>query len=358
MIYLVIFALLIALRYFAGADPQSNQRGYRVVLAFLFVFCAFRFEVGADWTGYLNNYRIQRWESFGEAVERRNPSFWVLNEIVHQLNLPYPWVNVFVAVVFFTGLHCFAKRQNDPLGFLVLSFPVLIVNMPMSALKQAIGIGFVCIALTAYLDKRLFRFVFWVLVGGSFHGSALIFLPLIPLVKKELTQRDLFQAGVLALPGLIALAFSSEAEVMQSRYIDRSREAAGAIFRIALLVATGLFFYFYAREYWKKLFPSDYRLAGLGALMMLAVAPAILVSTVIGDRFGYYLIPIQLMIFSRFPILFRNTSHARFLSTAPYAGLFIFFFAWTSMSWHFEVAFLPYQTWLFGFPDSKWGFLY
>ncbi|WP_404308892.1 EpsG family protein [Neorhodopirellula lusitana] len=358
MIYVIVFAALIALRWAAGTDARKNATSYRILLVFLFFFCAFRFEVGLDWTGYYWNYRIQEWNSFMDAAEMRNPSFWILNEIVHQLNLPYPWVNVFVTIGFFAGFHCLAKRQNDPLGFLVLSFPVLIINMPMSALKQAVAVGFICIALTAYLDKKLTKFLFWSFAAASFHGSALIFLPLATLVKTDLTRRDLAFAGVLALPGVVALAYSSEAEVMQSRYIESSREATGAIFRLALLVATGLFFHFFLRHRWKYLFPSDYRLVGLGALMMIASSPAILASTIVGDRFGYYLIPIQLMIYNRFPLLFEGAPFQRFLSAAPYIGLFIFLVAWTSFSWHFQAGFLPYQTWLFGFPRSKYGFGY
>lgn len=354
MIFVAIFVVLIGLRFFAFANGWSVQKVYLFVLGFLFLFSAFRFEVGPDWTGYLNVYRIQRWSTLSEAIRQRNPGYWTINEFVHSLQLSYPWVNLFSSGVFFWGLHQFAKRQTDPLGFLVMAFPVLIVNMPMSSVKQAMGIGLVCVAFVAYLDKRMLRFVFWVLGASLFHGSALIFLLLVPLVKAELKQKQLVQAGVLAIPGLISLALSSEAETMQSRYIERSVDAAGAIFRVGVLVATGIFFHFYVRNEWKRLYPEDYRLAGLGALMMMAIAPLIFVSTVIADRFGYYLIPLQLMIYCRFPHVLATSRYSRLLVGAPYAGLLILFLGWTQFSTHFEIGYLPYQTWLFGFPQSTY----
>ena len=49
--------------------------------------------------------------------------------------------------------------------------------------------------------------------------------------------------------------------------------------------------------YWRRQFPYDYKLAMLGSWMMLTLF-FIFVSSVI-DRFGYYLIPIQAMIFAK-----------------------------------------------------------
>ena len=41
---------------------------------------------------------------------------------------------------------------------------------------------------------------------------------------------------------------------------------------------------------------------------MSLVAPVLLLSTVVADRFGYYLVPIQCMIFARLPYLMLGRS--------------------------------------------------
>ena len=62
------------------------------------------------------------------------------------------------------------------MGYLSLAFPVLIINMPMSGIRQAAAIGIMCFAYNAFNDRRLIRFVFCVIVASGFHSSAVSFL--------------------------------------------------------------------------------------------------------------------------------------------------------------------------------------
>ena len=111
-----------------------------------------------------------------------------------------------------------------------------------------------------------------------------------------------------------------------------------------------LFFVILGRR-WVSSFPEDYKLACLGALMMLVMLPVVSFSTVIGDRFGYYLIPIQTMIFARFPFLnLGRSSNAK--AAMPYLGLLLVFTVWASFSSLFQQCYLPYNSWLFGFPEG------
>ena len=78
-------------------------------------------------------------------------------------------------VQFFWGIHVFAKRQPDPLSFLILTFPILIINMPMSGIRQGAVIGLICIALVHFSDCRPLKFIMWVLIASGFHLSAIVF---------------------------------------------------------------------------------------------------------------------------------------------------------------------------------------
>lgn len=344
---------MLGLRYLLGSNPGTNRLVYRWLLGGLFLFSAFRFEVGPDWTGYLNIFNIQRWSNYLDASTRSEPGYWMLNELIHEMGWPYPWVNVFSSLVFFAGLHAIAKRQPDPLGFLVLAFPILIVNMPMSAVRQAMGIGMLCFAYIAFTEKKIVPFVILIFIGGSFHNSILVFLLLAPLVGGQYTRNRLILSGLLAIPGMVALASTRSAEVMQSRYIDSNTEAAGAIFRVSILLATGVFFHWKLKQDWRRLYSNEFKLVSIGSLMMLAFAPVMLASTVIADRFGYYLIPIQLIIFTRMPLMMRGERYQKLYCVAPYAGLLLMFAVWTQKSWIFQLAYLPYETWLFGFPSNS-----
>jgi len=82
----------------------------------------------------------------------------------------------------------------------------------------------------------------------------------------------------------------------------------------------------------------------IGMALALLLLP---VSSVIADRFSYYLIPIQTMIFARLPFLpFRQ--NAAFHAALPYVGLLLVFTVWSQLSGHFRECYIPYQTWLLG----------
>ena len=97
------------------------------------------------------------------------------------MGLPYPVANIASSAVFFLGVHVLARRQPDPLGFLVLLFPILIINMPMSGIRQGAAIGLLCIAFVAFIDRRPLWFAFWVVLAAGFHISVLIFMLLLPV---------------------------------------------------------------------------------------------------------------------------------------------------------------------------------
>ena len=351
MFYLTFFNGLLLLRVALQRITAWRFPAYSVLLTLLFLFVAFRFEVGCDWSGYLSQYELQRGAGWGVALERRDPLWWGVIEFTHQAGLPYPWLNVFSSLIFFAGIHALARRQPDPLGFLILLFPILILNMPMSGIRQAAGIGLICIALTAFLDRRLMRFMFWTAVASGFHSSAAVFFLLAPLVWGSYTKGRLAMAGLLAIPGALLIASGSNADLAISRYVATDTDAFGAVYRTGILFMSGLLFFFFLRRQWQSAFPWDYKIASLGALMMLAVFPLVAFSTVIADRLGYYFVPLQAVIFSRVPYL-RRGPVGRLLTVAPYLGLGVVLTVWTSTSSHFNQCYVPYRTWLFGFPES------
>ena len=341
---------MICLRAMIGTQTQANRRAYIALLVFLCVFVGFRYETGTDWPAYREMFNSHEQYSYAEVITKADPGFGILCKALNSAGYTYHAMNLCASSIFFAGLHVLARRQNDPLGFLVLTFPILIINMPMAGIRQAMGIGMMCVAFCAFNDRRIGMFVFMTVFASLFHSSARVFLLLAPLVTGQYSNRRLLLAGFLALPGLYALSVSSAAEVLIARYVkETAPQASGAIYRTLLLFFTGVWFVFYGRKPWNRTFPYDYKLVLLGSLLILTLLPMIMVSTVVADRFGYYLIPIQTMIFARLPFLMKKSAHSQLMSLTPYIGLFIFFATWTHLSWIFDVAYNPYQSWLMDF---------
>ena len=90
----------------------------------------------------------------------------------------------------------------------------------------------------------------------------------------------------------------------------------------------------------------------IGSLMMLGTFALLPVSGVIADRLAYYLIPIQALIFARIPY-FHWQSDRTLHVVFPYALLLLMFAVWTYFSYHFQLCYVPYKTWLFGYPEMS-----
>lgn len=344
MIYIAGYMGMMLLRL------SRARAGYSVLLGLLFLFSAFRFQVGCDWFGYLNQFEVYGRASFADVIANREPIWTGIIAIQNWLGLPYPWLNVASSALFFFGIHKMAQRQPDPLGFLVLLFPILILNMPMSGIRQGAAIGFVALAFLAFIDKRLIRFVILVGVATGIHSSAVVFLLLAPLVNGGLSRGRILLSILLAVPGLIALLASDAAVTAANRYVASGLDAAGAAYRVALLVLTALWFLGFLRRKWLATFPSEYKIAVIGSLMMLSLVVIVPVSTVIADRLSYFLVPIQTMILARLPYLPLRTGRA-LAGAAPYLGLFLVLMVWAVLSSLFQQCYLPYRTWIFGLPE-------
>ncbi len=351
MLYVGLTNILFLLRYALARQGALRRQVYFAVLGALFVFSAFRYRVGCDWSGYYYQYLAADNFDWSSITEIREPIWWAILGWIQDMDLTYPVANIASSAIFFLGVHVLARRQPDPLGFLVLLFPILIINMPMSGIRQGAAIGLLCIAFVAFIDRRPFWFALWVVLAAGFHDSALIFMLLLPVATGRYTRNRLLLAAVLAVPGAFFLATSEAAEVATSRYIGTGVEAFGAAFRVGFLGLSALYFFLYVRKKWLRTWPHDYSLASVGAIGMALAFLLMPVSTVIGDRFGYYLIPIQAMIFARLPFLpFR--ANAAMHSALPYLALLLVFTVWTQLSWHFKQCYIPYQSWIFGFPGA------
>ena len=344
MTYVLTYTTLLLAGLISTSRPSARRAVAAISLAFLFVFVAFRFEVGCDWFGYFGNFELQRYDSLENAFLRKDPAFWVASHILHQFGYEYPYINMLFAIPFFWGLAHMARRQPDPLGFVILSFPVLIINMPMSALRQASAIGLVCIAFMAFRKRKLIRFAAFVIAAGAFHLSSLAFLALAPFIKYRLSRYSIAASVILVLPGAY-FVLSDLFSIYADRYVDTGIDAAGAIYRTAMLAVTAGLYMLFLQKPFKQRFPEDYQLVHIGAWIMLAILPVVFVSTVIADRFGYYVTPIQLMILARIPQLASGPS-TTLLSASPYAALGLVLMVWTNYSTHFQKCYVPYQTWL------------
>ena len=342
MIYFLIYAALLLCGFLSRGNRSLRNTLYYVCLIGLFFFVGFRYQVGCDWLGYLNIFELTRRSETPTHVTEG--AFWIVNRLLLDFDLEYPYINVIASGAFFIGLHELSRRQPDRLAILILAFPILIINLAMSGIRQAIALGFLCFAYNAFVDMHLARYVLFVAMASGFHTSAASFLMLAPAVRGEYSHRRVALSALLAAPGLYYMLTSQAFELYAHRYVGTSTEAFGAPFRTALVALSGIVFFWFLDRKWKAMYAWDYKLVKLSAYLMVAVFPLSFLSSVAGDRFGYYLVPIQLIILARLPFLVQGP-HSTIVAFAPYAVGGLTLLTWISLSSLFALCYLPYQMW-------------
>ena len=184
MIYIIFIIFLFVLSYKLSLEKHtSNSIIYYFVLCGFFFITAFRYQVGCDWDGYNHMFHNATFIEFKDTIAMRDNLFWAILIFMHEVGLPYPYINVICSAIFFIGIHVLARRQSNPLSFLVLLFPILIINIAMASIRQGAAIGLICIAFTYFIDRRLLRFIIYVILATGFHGSAIIFILMSPFIS-------------------------------------------------------------------------------------------------------------------------------------------------------------------------------
>ncbi len=343
--YVLAYAVLLLQGAVSAGQPRTRLLLYRLNLVLIFLFVALRWDVGCDWENYFEHFEVTRNTPFDFFISQREPGYWLMVYYAHYFDLDYIHINVVSALLFFIGLHIFAKTQPDPLGFLIMTFPVLIINLPMSALRQAIAVGFLCIAYNYFVRRRPIAYLACIAGGSLFHSSILLFGALAPMVRNGFNTRSVVQSVLLSLPGQYFL-FLDDVELYAERYIDTGIDAAGGLFRGGMLGLVGVLFFIYLKAPWKRTFPRDYNLMLIGSLVMIAVFGATFVSTVIGDRLGYYVQPLQIAILARLPY-FPMGRDSNLVNALPYVGLGAVLVTWANLSSLFDRCYVPYNSILF-----------
>lgn len=360
MIYISLFMFIIVLRYSALGNQKLQLQLFPLVLMLLFLFVSFRFEVGCDWPKYRLDFENFGLYLLGMDLTIVEPAYFFINSIIKSMGLSYVWVNVFYSAIFFSGIWIFAKRQKDPLAVIILMFPILMMNMPMSGIRQGAAIGIICMAYVAFIDKKILKFILLIFLGSSFHSSSLIFLVLLPFIKGDFSLKRLIFGGLFAaLPIFVVLALSTLGELASDRYIDNTGttsgeayEAAGALYRVGFLGIAAFVFLLFYREQWQKKSPDDFPLMMLGSLLMVGIFIILPLSSIISDRMGYYLIPIQAAFFARLPYMQIKDWRLLWIS-APYLMSLMIFSAWILLSSNYQICYEPYSSWLLGLPESR-----
>lgn len=348
MTYQAIFVLLSGLA--VTAQDRRTQRSMLLALAALLVlFVGTRRWVGCDFNGYLKRFEIYTLlvdlGRGSEILERAEAGFGLLNLAVIHAGLDYYWINITCAVIFFACLVTFAGRRESPLTLLTLAFPILIVQLAMSGLRQATATALLMLAFDAFSRRKRLAMVVWVLLASSFHATALMFLPLVLAVGRRPSLVGLVVGTLVAIP--FAVLFAGERiDVYQDRYGGGDVVSFGAVFRTALIVSTAILFERYRREF-ERLYPRDYALMRLFSIFAFGLAIITMISSIAAHRIGFYLMPIHILTLARLPRAMAAGGRVDpMLALMPFLVYGAYILVWFTTSRHANLCYTPYDSYL------------
>jgi len=324
-----------------------SQRRYMMtwfIVGFIFmVLIGFRHDVGGDWTNYILHYNAMDGKTWQQAISNGDPAHQFLNWLSFQWGLGTYGVNVVYAIIFMVGLVKFSRLQTYPWLAMVVSVPYLITVVAMGYSRQGVAIGLFLLAVT-YLDKRKFKtYVALIFFAALFHKSAMLLLPLgIFLYGKGMTVRILMLIPILY--GTWDLLLAKEQDALWHNYVEADMQSQGAIIRVIMNLIPSLLLLVYRKE-WQKNY-SDYAFwfwIAIGSLLSVGLVG--LSSTAV-DRVALYFIPIQLVVFSRLPLLARKHFHAALIKFVIILAYALVLFVWLNFAVH-SSAWIPYQNLLF-----------
>ena len=331
----------------AGWGGKSLSAAPLVAAIFLIGFIGLRYRVGGDWHNYEVAFDNARYHSLGELLQlRQEQGYMLLNWLAVQLGLGLWFVNLACAIPFAWGLIQLCRQQPNPWLALVVATPFLIIVVGMGFARQAAALGFLMAGLANYMRTRSLRnFVLLTLAGALFHRTVLVFIPII-LVAAGRSKFVSILLGLVAVALLYLTVLSSNLEYYQQGYLQGRYDAAGAQIRVAMnfLPAVLLFLSkdrFYRSPEEKIVWKTFAVLALITGLMLPFVS-----SSVILDRLGMYLIPLQMFVFSRAPSVYSPSAQ----ESVGWRGLVVAYSATVLFVWfnygYYSAGWLPYRTYL------------
>lgn len=304
-----------------------------------------RYQVGADWQGYLNMYDLVKDEKFEDVALLVDPGYAALNLLSIKLDGGILFVNIMCASVVMVGLLVYCRKQPIPPLALLIAVPYLLIVVSIGYSRQGVAIGCEMLALSAVSSGSPFLFFLYIIVGGLFHKTALFLLFLMPFVFWG--HRPILSTIPIAFAIFAWLALPASLTTNLFRLsVGVDMVSEGGFTRVALNAVPASILLLFRNKIHLNECVREQRVQIVFAILSLACIPLVNIASTAVDRTALYFFPLQIFVFTR---VHRIFSHAEFKSTAVLSVIFAYGMIqviWLNFSTH-AFAWIPYQSILF-----------
>lgn len=342
-IYIGIYAVL---ALFAMLLPAKKRTAFFIIVwMFLVWFMGFRYETGCDYLGYLHRWYISEDWRLGEDINLRTPElgFALLMHFSRVVGFDYTQFNVLISSILVTAYIVFSRTYKYSPIILTLLFPIVIVQLGMSGVRQALAGCFIMLCFKWFMVGNKLRSSLWVLLGVQFHSSAALFFALSFMAGEKFNLKKMVPAGALVL-FFVNILVSDRVDTYIDRYSDNSITSAGAVMRYLLNFLPVLPFLYYRKQIEKRV-GIVFGLLNVSAHMILLMAPLAFFNTLLLHRLNYYVAPLSiLLLLYTSSLIFAGARHGLYFSVGVYG---VYMFIWFSTSWHASRCYVPYNNTLY-----------
>jgi len=298
--------------------PSSQTLAWWLVWLFFSLAIGLRFEVGGDWFTYARHLELRSATSLADVLLGSDPGYYLVNWLVAQAGGSIILVNTVCGMIVMAGVVRFARSQPLPWLALLVAVPYLIIVVGMGYTRQSVALGFLLLGLVSLRNRQMRWFVFWVMLGATFHKSAVLMLPVAALAATSNRFWSVLWVGLMSLVGGYLFVFDS-AERLWTNYVEADYQSQGGLIRVLMNAVPAVLFFVFQRSL--RLLDSERKLWFWMSLMTLACIPLVLISSTATDRVALYLIPIQMFVFARLPLIVAD-SRQRGLITLAVVGYY------------------------------------
>jgi len=340
--YWFLLTVPVALAFFYGRLSRGADAGiWAMAWLVISLMVGLRHSVGGDWESYIYMLSLQPYKRFGEVVSGGDPGYFLINWLVVHLGGNIYWVNTLCGMIMMAGVVRFARSLPLPWLALFVAVPYLIIVVGMGYTRQSVALGFLLLGLVALGQGRIRAFAFWVVLGTTFHKSAVLMLPVAALASTSNRLWTWIWGGVFSLAAAYFFLFDS-VDHLWTHYVESDRyQSQGGLIRVVMNAVPALFFLLLRRRF--VLSETERKLWCWMSILSIVCVPLVMISSTATDRVALYLIPIQMFVFAWLPFVLETARNRALIVLAIVTYYIVVQFVWFVFGGH-AFAWLPYRT--------------
>lgn len=201
----IIYTLSMQLLVFAGYIRRCIKKNITIYIAICIValILGLRYNVGNDYLPYKEIFVFQNFE----AVEW---GYALLNRVLYELGFHYTSIFILIAFLQFFFFYKGVEKYPSILPYaFFFYFTTIYIFFALNGMRQALAFSMFIYALSFIHEGKYWRYILILLIASSIHKSALILVPLVIFIDKNLFKNRVIQYSLFFLTFVYGKVFQN-----------------------------------------------------------------------------------------------------------------------------------------------------